>query len=249
MALEEDVSMGKLVPSPPPSSVMSLKLPLSDTCLSLKTVTRLLASTQTREKCLKIIQYSAKLIAYIVVRALEDPSFWSRHFETLSKQLSLARRCFKICRWFKHFEDISDARKEKNVIFRRFLLVDVACNVVADVSEDITSIEKLGVVPKGTLPKRMELYANWCQLVLAGVEMVVSLVKANRLREVSVPNAPLSVKRKHAMANLEVSKYVADLFKAFWDCELSFASELAFCIAGLWAGLVSAHKYALKTLN
>ena len=30
--------------------------------------------------------------------------------------------------------------------------------------------------------------------------------------------------------------------QAFWDCELSFASELAFIFSGLWAALVSTHK-------
>ena len=33
-----------------------------------------------------------------------------------------------------------------------------------------------------------------------------------------------------------------NLSQAFWDCELSFASELAFILSGFWAALVSTHK-------
>jgi len=131
------------------------------------------------------------------------------------------------------------------------LLLDVAANVVADVSEDITSLEKVGILKKGVLPKRTEYYANWCQLVLAVVEIAVSHVKARRAREKSAAAGHENVekRRKHQMAELELSKFYADLLKAFWDCELSFASELAFCLSGLWAALVSSHKYALRAVK
>jgi len=230
--------------------VLALRLPLSDKTLDLKGVNTVLSSAQSREKALKILQYSAKLLAYALVRAAGDLKTWGKHFEALAKALSTARRFFKFLRWIKHFEDISDARAEKSPLMRRLLLLDVACNLAADIGEDVTSLEKVGIVRKGTLPARTEYYSNWCQLVLAIVEIAVSWVKASRAREKSsAPGAPLEVRRKHAMAELELSKFVADLVKAFWDCELGFASELAFCISGLWAALVSTHKYALRALK
>merc|ERR1712039_936113 len=105
--------------------------------------------------------------------------------------LSTARRCFKFLRWIKHFEDIADARADKNPAVQRLLLLDVACNLAADISEDITSLEKVGILKKGTLPARTEYYSNWCQLVLAVVEIAVSYVKVGRAREKAlVPDAP-----------------------------------------------------------
>ena len=44
--------------------------------------------------------------------------------------------------------------------FRALLTLDVAANVVADVSEDWTSLEKLGVLRKGTLHPRTERLAG-----------------------------------------------------------------------------------------
>jgi len=231
------------------------RLPLSDKHMSLGAAIKLISNAQTREKSLKILQYTCKLLAYALVRRWKDASHsmrrWrtGKHCEALAKNLSTARRFFKFMRWLKHFEDIAEAKTEKTSAFRQLLYVDVACNIVADISEDVTSLEKLGILRKGTLPKRTEYYSNWCQLGLAVVEIAVSAVKAKRWREVSGPEEPLSQRRKRAMADLELSKYAADLIKAFWDCELSFASEFAFCCAGLWAALISTHKYALKVLK
>mmetsp|Transcript_12031 Transcript_12031/g.21335 ORF Transcript_12031/g.21335 Transcript_12031/m.21335 type:complete len:240 (-) Transcript_12031:47-766(-) len=234
--LKEDVSL-------------ALVLPLSDKVVDLKAANKMCSSAQTREKALKIIQYSAKLLAYWLLRSGQSLADLGKHFDALAKNLSTARRFFKFMRWMKHLEDIEDARAEKNPQFRSLLFLDIGCNIVADISEDVTSLEKVGILRKGVLPKRTEYYANWCQLVLAAVEIFVSKVKADRAVEKAQADASVEVQRKSTMARLEFSKFIADLIKAFYDCELSFASELGFCISGLWAALVSSHKYALRALK
>lgn len=230
---------------------VQLRLPLSDKDLDLKAINKILSSAQTREKALKVFQYTAKLLSYFLVRgAAASVKDWGKHFEALAKNLSAARRFFKLMRFMKHFEDIAEAREEKSSGFRSLLFLDVACNVVADVSEDFTSLEKLGFVRKGTLPKRTEYYSNWCQLALAVVEIFVHKVKADRAQEkAAAPGATLEVQRKNTTAKLELSKFFADLIKAFWDCEVSFASELLFCLSGLWAALISSHKYMLRAIK
>lgn len=249
MATTQKEAAEPLSAAPAPPAPAGLPLPLSDAVVNLKAAGTLASNAQTREKALKILQYSAKLLAYLLAKSAREATTWSKHLEALSKNLSTARRFFKLFRWVKHFEDIADARSEKKPWFQKLLLLDVVANLAADLSEDFTSLEKVGILRKGTLPKRTEYYANWCQLVLACVEICVAYVKASRAREKSGPNASISVQRKSVMANLELSKFAADLLKAFWDCELSFASELLFCISGLWAALVSTHKYALKVLK
>ncbi|CAJ1334282.1 unnamed protein product [Effrenium voratum] len=230
------------------SAASKRRLPLSDKDLDLKAANKILSSAQTREKCLKILQYASRLVGYILLRSSWKD--WGKHFETLSKSLSTARRFFKFFRFIKHFEDLAEAGEEKDPTFQKMLYLDVAANVVADVSEDWTSLEKVGILKKGSLHPRTEYYANWCQLVLAVVEVVVTKIKADRASEkASKPDAPVEVQRKKTMAQLEFSKFVADLIKAFWDCELSFASELAFILSGLWAALISTHKYALRVLK
>mmetsp|Transcript_41742 Transcript_41742/g.75790 ORF Transcript_41742/g.75790 Transcript_41742/m.75790 type:complete len:242 (-) Transcript_41742:58-783(-) len=225
-------------------ATMNITLPLSDQQLDLKIVNKLLSNAQSREKSLKIVQYSSKLLAYMLARVAAD--FWRKHFDSLAKNLSTARRFFKFFRWLKHFEDIKEARDEKNANVQGLLYADIACNLAADISEDITSLEKLGIIRKGTLPARTELYSNYCQLVLAGVEIMVSWVKSRRQAQATKDAPSVASQRKLALVNLEFSKFVADLLKAFWDCELSFASEFLFCVSGLWAALVSTHKYMIK---
>jgi len=235
------------------SQALELRLPLSDKVFDRAALNKMLSSAQTREKALKVLQYLSKLYAYFLLRVAGDRASLGKHFEALAKGLSTARRCFKLFRWVKHLDDIKDAKDEKDETVRRLLLADVACNVIADVSEDITSLEKIGILRKGVLPKRTEYYANWCQLILAVVEIAVTHIKSVRsqakVEAAGGASAPVETRRKNTMILLELSKFYADLVKAFWDCEFSFASELAFCVSGLWAALVSTHKYALRCLK
>mmetsp|Transcript_5289 Transcript_5289/g.7441 ORF Transcript_5289/g.7441 Transcript_5289/m.7441 type:complete len:242 (-) Transcript_5289:124-849(-) len=230
--------------------VSPLKLPLSDKVVDLKAFCQILASTQAREKALKFIQYTAKLLAYFLLKGAGNAPDLGAHFKQLAKNLSMARRCLKFIRWFKHFEDIADAKAERDPSFQSWLYLDVVVNVVADVTEDVMTLEKVGFIKKGILPKRMEMITAWCQLKLAVVEIVVTHVKAKRAQDkASLAGASLEVKRKSILTYMDLSKYYADLIKAFWDCELSFSSELAYCLSGMWAGLCGAHKYSLKVVK
>lgn len=222
----------------------------------------LLSSAQSREKCLKVLQYLMRLLAYVLVHvggffgpASTMAKDWAHRSAKAAKLTSQARRFFKFFRWLKHFEDASAVRKEGSFWMRVLLTLSVGVNLVADIFEDVCSLERLGFIAAGSLPVWAELDANRCQLVLAVVEIVLSAARWRRLRAKSSKanvvgeGSALAARRTLAMASLELSKYVADLGKAFWDCECSFASESVFIACGLWAGIVSTHKYALKALK
>lgn len=243
-----------VVPFVPP------RLPLSDHRFDLKTSVALLSSAQSREKCLKIVQYIAKLLAYVLASfaSIGDNTMrWSAHATELAKSTSQARRFFKLFRWVKHFEDVAPARSEASFAVACLMVLSIFWNLVADLSEDICSLERLGFVTKGTFPVWAELNANRCQLVLASVEIALSLVRFRRFSRAAAAAAAQdgdssllqSAWRRRCMAALELSKFCADVGKAFWDCELSFASELLFILCGLWASLVSTHKFALRAIK
>jgi len=255
---QEAVIGAKSVPSAPSkvssspwlSPTWNPRIPLSDNYFNLKTVNSLLSNAQSREKSLKILQYVAKLAAFILTNVFFGMDSSAVHLDKIAKTLSQARRCFKFFRWMKHFDDISVARSEGQRWVSSLLLFDVACNVIADISEDLCSLDRLGILPRGTLPVWAELYANYCQLVLAIVEIVVCSIRANRCQKLRLlPGDAVTLRRKCTTAYLELSKFIADIGKAFWDCELSFASELLFIVCGLWAAMVSTHKYALRALK
>lgn len=54
---------------------------------------------------------------------------------------------------------------------------------------------------------------------------------------------------KFAMARLELLKYLCDIGKGIYDCELSFAREDVFIWSGLIAGCITTHKQMVKSLK
>merc|ERR1711924_448629 len=97
-----------------------------------------------------------------------------------SKTTSIARRFFKFCRWVKHFEDVAEAKETKDGMMRCLLYLRIAANFGADWAEDVCSLERIGLLPKGTLSIEFMLFAEYCQLVLALVEVFVTSVRARK---------------------------------------------------------------------
>eukprot|EP00397_Hematodinium_sp_SG-2012_P054534 GEMP01065839.1.p1 GENE.GEMP01065839.1~~GEMP01065839.1.p1 ORF type:complete len:228 (+),score=51.02 GEMP01065839.1:160-843(+) len=227
-----------------------MEIPLTDRQLSLPVAAKFIQHAIIREKMLKIVQYATRLAGYLLRKwSLDIRGFNAAHFFDLNKRLSTARRFFKLLRWLKHFGDIPDAMNDPHPGVRRLLCADIACNFVADIAEDITSLDKLGIIPKGMLPKRTEYYANWCQMVLAVAEIIVAHIKERRLAAKTREEPEKKLLRKHELQKLEVCKYWCDLVKAFYDCELSFATEISFIFSGLLAAIFSTHKQMIKCLG
>ena len=51
------------------------------------------------------------------------------------------------------------------------------------------------------------------------------------------------------MTRLELVKYVSDMGKAIYDCELPFAHEGVFITCSLFSAVVSTHKNLVKVLK
>ena len=66
--------------------------------------------------------------------------------------------------------------------------------------------------------------------------------------ECLAPNL-LKQRRKLAMVRLELVKYVSDVGKAIYDCELPFSHEGLFICCALFSALVSTHKNIVKVLK
>ena len=56
----------------------------------------------------------------------------------------------------------------------------------------------------------------------------------------------LKQRRKLALVRLELVKYVSDVGKALYDCELPFAHEGVFIGCALFSGVMSTHKNICK---
>ena len=228
-----------------------LRIPLTDACWGTYAINSVANSTQVREKSLKCLQYVLRSGAYCGLFGKET----SKHLKTLSKSTSsLARRAFKFFRWVKHFEDLTEAHEQKSAVMRGLLYLRIGANFGADWAEDVCSLERIGLLPAGTLSVAFLLFAEYCQLVLALVEILVTGVRARKEREVTGKAEAggadaakmLKQRRKLALVRLELIKFVSDVGKALYDCELRIAHEGVFIGCSLFSGLMSTHKNMVK---
>ena len=139
---------------------------------------------------------------------------------------------------------------------RACLYLRLFANIGADWAEDVCSLERIGFLPKGTLSVEFMLFAEYCQLVLALVEIFVTSVRAHAEQlvteaTVAIGDAKTVLKqtRKLTMVRLELIKFVSDVGKALYDCELSFAHEGIFIGCSLFSAVVSTHKNMVKVLK
>jgi len=240
------------------SNFRRIRVPLTDFPFGVDMINKLANSCQVREKALKVWQYIFKALAFCGYLSKEK----TKMFKTLSKTTSIARRCFKFLRWVKHFEDLQEAREQKTGYMKFLLFFRVAANFGADWAEDVCSLERVGVLPAGTLSTGFMLFAEYCQLALALVEILVTGVRARKEAEVmdlarvkardgdNVSDGHLTKQsRKLALVRLELVKYVSDVGKAIFDCELPYASERVFIGCSLFSGILSTHKNMVKILK
>ena len=240
----------------PPHGAGWRDVPLTDSTLDIANLNKFANSAQVREKGLKILQYVLKAGAYSALLSKTT----SVHLKDLSKIVSIARRFFKFARWIKHFEDVAEAKEQKSAVMRFLLHFRIGANFGADWAEDICSLERIGLLPKGTLSVKFMLFAEYCQLALALVEASVTAVRMRKeqeitelaeaapAREAAAAHKILLQRRKLALVRLEQVKYVSDLGKAVYDCELSFAHEGLFIGCSLFSAIVSTHKNMVKVL-
>ena len=69
---------------------------------------------------------------------------------------------------------------------RLLLYFRVAANLGADWAEDVCSLERVGLLPAGTLSVEFMLFAEYCQLALAIVEIWVTSARARKEAELTL---------------------------------------------------------------
>jgi hypothetical protein len=230
------------------------RVPCTDMSFGITLVNKVANSTQVREKGLKILQYVLRGASYSALFSKE----LSKQLKSLSKMTSVARRFFKFMRWVKHYEDLAEAHEQKDLVMRTLLYIRIAANFGADWAEDVCSLERVGILSAGTLSMSFMLFAEYCQLVLALVEIFVTTVRARKeaeLTRLALVNSEVTEKkrlaqeRKLALTRLELVKFVSDVGKAIYDCEFPISHEGVFIGCSLFSASISTHKNMVKVLK
>ena len=235
--------------------------------ISFPLTTRALASTDVREKGLKVVQYGAKLVHYHLSRTdAADPN--AKRAKGVATWLSTARRCMKLLRWLKYFGNLKDAEKERVPVLSTAMYVDVAAGVFADTLQDAITLEKIGVLKKGTLPKGLARTAAWAELIVAVIGIVTSWTKVARAQaKVMAGMTDLKQKKQHdereawKVSATEVKRHAGKVFdgqisvvKGACDAvrsvdDLELVGDLTLgvgLVCGLMSGALSGYQKVLK---
>lgn len=230
---------------------IQIQVPLTGgVCIGLAEANVLISAAQVREKGLKIIQYVLKVAVLILAATGVGPS-WMVLLAGLAGNVSIARRFFKFFRWLRHFEDVKAASCEPEWRLRNLMYVSFWANLGADIAEDVCSLERIGALPKGTLPIRLLVLAELFQLVLAITEIFLTLGKISRQQRIlakCVPSMQPEQSRKMALVQLELVKFISDIGKALYDCQFECSNEVLFTCCGLLSACISTHKFMVKVL-
>ena len=226
-----------------------------------------MASTDVREKGLKVVQYGAKLVHYYLSRIdATDPD--AKRAKGVATWISTARRCMKLLRWLKYFGNLKDAEQEKVPALSTAMYANVAAGVFADTLQDAITLQKIGVLKKGTLPKGLERKAAWAELFVAVIGIVTSYAKVARAQvRVTVGVADLKLKKqqdergawkvsatavkKHAGkvfdGQISLVKSACDTVRSVDDLELVGDLTLGVgLVCGLMSGALSGYQKVLK---
>jgi len=208
--------------------------------------------TEWREKTGKVVQYGAKLAAYVLENDLEHKGEAVDRLKKLSKLVSASRKIFKLGKFLKHFEDIEDVLAETQ--FPTIMWIDLAMNFAKDVTENIETITKYGFLPKSygvIMGKKAEDIADFTKMIQCAVSFCATLIEIGRMEDkiknCSDPKKLKKLNLKNSFLYWAQIKYVTDGLKCAASLGYSWApSKRGAIICGLIAGIADARKQSMK---
>lgn len=179
-------------------------------------VAALSGSVSFRDKSLKILQTLCKLIVR-QIHALRWGSLalFGERLDGTAQACSTGRRMFALLRWLRYSVDLRAAGREPNPQERVLTQVEVLTALAADIIQDITTLEKVGIIPKGSVPKWLERIAPQLDLLFTAVVLVNGSMRLARAYDeygISAAGGATASARKHklAMQQLALLKYTID---------------------------------------
>mmetsp|Transcript_26872 Transcript_26872/g.37243 ORF Transcript_26872/g.37243 Transcript_26872/m.37243 type:complete len:247 (+) Transcript_26872:82-822(+) len=209
--------------------------------------------SEWRDKTGKVIQYSAKLAAFVLENDLNmgDHEAAGR-LKKLSKWVGASRKIFKLGKFLKHFEDIEDCMDEKT--YPALKWADFVMNMAKDITENIETVTKYGFLPKSygvIMGKNAEDIADFTKMVQCLVSFVNGLVEIGRMEEKIKGCADIKKLKKLNLKNSFLYwaqiKYLTDGLKCAASLGYTWApGKRGAIICGLLAGLADSRKQTLK---
>lgn len=199
-----------------------------------KGVYTLSASSDFREKAIKVLQYLAKL--------LHACGVGGKQTKEVAKFLSSGRDVMTLMRWVKYTSDFEDARGTVEQPLRALMFTEATLNVTVDCMNDLNVLGKLGIV--GPLPALSPRWSfarltNLLDSILAAVGTAVTILQ---LRAATTESAL-------AKQRLALVSYIGSVLKNTHATQLSlgpFHGDRTAALGGFLSAAISANKLINK---
>ncbi len=151
----------------------------------------------------------------------------TEHSSSAITSLALARRAIKLARWLKAPAEINAALNTPDVTLSRLMLTRSALAAVADLSDDLITLRKLGILRR-KLPAALDALVWRLELLVALLDASIVLARMRRQRATGTSPA-LALK-------LDLLRYSADLV------EMGGRPEGAALVCGLLSAALGTEK-------
>jgi hypothetical protein len=227
--------------------------------------------TDGRDKAMKLVQYSIKLVLWLALHQPRQTGLRKR-FSALASALSTTRKVIRLGHWMESIQELIEWYKERpkaSSHIRRWLL-DSLPPLVAffnDIFDDIYCLCRIKCLPK-PLEGPAERYANWCWFTSTLIDLysnaksqwkIQADIRAQRqlLKSGSIQSDEQEI-IKTKLATLQDKAYWLRVTGGKLLCDLGFCSYDIFhwqfsdgwqASTGFLSGALSAHKLWVKTVE
>lgn len=159
------------------------------------------ASTDFREKCYKIFQNWAKLVA-------QQPGVDKERWSKIASTLSQSRGIFKVLKWVNNIETYQSAVDESDPVVQRLKVAEAYLNTVVTMMQDVIALDKLCATK--LVSPRFVWWMNFLDLLLS---LLLAGIAANAiwlLRRAGGLESSPKAQRKLLLLRLELSVRLFD---------------------------------------
>jgi hypothetical protein len=227
-----------------------LKQLLENSLVRVLVIRKILLLNDGRDKILKVAQYSAKVLLWLV---LMEKSVNQTRAKQIATHFSIVRKVIRLGHFLEPFSEGLDIAKEPHfeTTAQKLAPLNVLIGIANDISDDIICLSKLGVLEKGWT-ERMTPYSDRLWYSSIFIDLHSNWTETNKLIQKYDQESSIEQKEKLAqkifMARISLIKLLADFVFCTVDVfELGERVSPGWQnLSGLLAALLGTYKLYVK---
>jgi hypothetical protein len=241
----------RITPEPLPARRnLGLKKLLENSLLRVLLVRKILLLNDGRDKIMKVAQYSAKVLLWLV---LLEKSVNQTRAKQIASHFSIVRKVIRLGHFLEPFNDGLDILKEAQfeTLAQKLAPLNVLIGIANDISDDIICLSKLGVLDKDWT-KTMTPYSDRLWYSSIFIDIHSNWTETNKWIQKYDQESDMEQKQKLSqkifMARISLIKLLADFVFCTVDVfELGDRVSPGWQnLSGLLAALLGTYKLSMK---